>query len=176
MRTIYTGAISAYPLKFMAPWMGEYFGTLELSIPTSGEKNVYKLLGKSDEPLAYDHLVFECQARTSTSKRLVISNSFNTLMEYKVFSDLKFLSGKDVLKIEGNGSANYKITVTPPRSGKFFGSINFETEKGFYMWYSIEVVVSAPPELGVICVETRVREAMSIRVGVNNPLLTKVQY
>lgn len=159
----------------MAPWMGEYSGTLELTIPMSGEKNIYKLLGKSEEPLANDHLVFECQARTSATKRLIIPNSFNAPVEYKVYSDIKFLSGRDLLKVEGNGSANYKITMTPPRSGKFYGSINFETEKGFYVWYSIEVKASEPPELDIIHAEARVREAVSIGVGVKNPLSTKVR-
>lgn len=132
------------------------------------------MIGRSEEPLAEGHILLECQARTSATKRLNVPNLSPKAVEYRVFSDIGFLSGKESLKIDGGGHANYKASVNPPRSGTFHGTLNFETEKGFYVWFSLEVRASEPPELGVINVSSRVREAVAVEITVSNPLTTKV--
>ena len=57
------GGIVGYPLTFSPPSSGIFQGQLELTIPTTGEKNVYKLHGKGGEPVAEGHVVVECQAK-----------------------------------------------------------------------------------------------------------------
>ncbi|GMH42128.1 hypothetical protein BSKO_10047 [Bryopsis sp. KO-2023] len=159
--TVPSGLTGMYPLKFIAPWIGAYTGTLELSIGTTGEKNVYLMQGQSEEPLAEGHIVFECQARTSAVKRINVPNTSPKAVEYKIFSDIGFLSGRESVKVESNSHANYKVTISPPRSGVFHGTLNFETEKGYYVWFSMEVRASEPPEVGVIEVSTRVQFSAS---------------
>ncbi len=43
------------------------------------------------------------------------------------------------------------------RSGTFVGSLTFKTVDGQYVWYSVEVRASEPPEVGSISVEAQVR-------------------
>lgn len=56
------------------------------------------------------------------------------------------------------------------RSGVFVGSLTFKTSEGQYVWYSVEVRASEPPEVGSIRVATPVRTAVAISIPVRNPL------
>jgi hypothetical protein len=57
------GGIVGYPLKFHPPTSGIFQGQLELTIPTTGEKNIYNLQAKGGEPLAEGHIIVDCQAK-----------------------------------------------------------------------------------------------------------------
>ena len=51
---------------------GEHQAMLELTIPATGERNVYKLIGKASEPVAESHIVVECQARKPVHKQITV--------------------------------------------------------------------------------------------------------
>ncbi len=51
---------------------GDHSATLELSIPSTGEKNTYRLTGRAAEPVAESHIVLECQARTPVAKTIAV--------------------------------------------------------------------------------------------------------
>jgi hypothetical protein len=44
---------------------GQHKGQLELLIPTTGERNIYTLVGKGKEPLAEGHIIFETQVSSN---------------------------------------------------------------------------------------------------------------
>ena len=59
---------------------GKQSGTLELSIPATGEKNIYTLLGTAAEPAAECNIVIDCKVRRlpvmreGVTERLPVSN------------------------------------------------------------------------------------------------------
>jgi hypothetical protein len=59
--------------SYSCPHAGNHDGTLELSIPSTGEKNTYTLMGRAAEPLAESHIVIECRARTPASRSISVS-------------------------------------------------------------------------------------------------------
>jgi hypothetical protein len=52
----------------------------------------------------------------------------------------------------------------------YVGSLTFKAADGQYVWYSIEVRASEPPEVGTIKVQAAVRTAVAISIPVRNPL------
>jgi len=163
------GATVNYPLQFKPLQTGDHRGTLELSIPSTGEKNVYTLVGKASEPVAEGHIVVECQARKVTTKAMAVPNIVGAPVEYHVLCDLDIVSGPEAVKCSPNTATTYKLSVAPYRSGSFLGSITFLAPDGQLVWYSLEVRASEPPEIGIIDVVTQVRKAVSIRINVVNP-------
>jgi len=165
-----------YPLGFKAPWIGEYTGQLELNIQSTGETITYRLKGKADDPVAEKHVVVECQARNVTHAKIKVPNLLRTDITYKVYSDLPFISGEPDLKIGPGGSAPYTIGINAPKSGVAHGSISFTTDTGHYVWFTLELQVARPPEVGVIDVSSTVREAVAVEISLTNPLSKAVDF
>jgi hypothetical protein len=70
--TVAPGASDTYTLTFNPLSIGEHKGSLELSIPLTGEKNTYVLVGKASEPLAEGHIIIDCQARQVGQQRCIV--------------------------------------------------------------------------------------------------------
>eukprot|EP00873_Tetraselmis_striata_P026074 jgi/Tetstr1/446338/TSEL_033880.t1 len=159
-----------YELRFCAPWIGEYKGTLEMSIPSTGEMNVYSLMGRAGEPAAEGHMELECVARQSVARKLTVPNNGKGVARYRVYSDLDFVAGKETLSVESGRTREWAMSITPPRAGRFTGSITFATDQGPYVWFTLELTVSESAPVDRIEVTAAVRAAAAITVDVRNPL------
>lgn len=84
--------------------------------------------------------------------------------------DLDFMVGVPSIKVPPGMASQYKITACPQRSGTYNGTITFTTADGQFVWYTLEVRASEPPEVGTIDVRATVRTAAAVTVGVVNPL------
>jgi len=64
----------AHTVFYIRPFshVGEHKSLLELCIPSTGERNVYTLLGKAADPVAEAHIVIECQARKTAIKNIAV--------------------------------------------------------------------------------------------------------
>eukprot|EP00798_Chlamydomonas_sp_ICE-L_P015727 gene15727-21848_t len=156
------GATISYSLTFKPTTPGDQKGTLELCIPATGEKNIYALVGRVTEPLAEGNIVIQCKARTSVSRAIAVPNLIGAAVSYNVMCDLDFVSGPEKCKSASSQGTTYKMSVTPPFSGKYYGSISFVTDDGATVWYSLEANVEEPPEVGCIDVSATVLEAMAV--------------
>lgn len=150
------GGTIAYSLVFKPTNVGKHEGTLELSIPLTGEKNVYNLVGRATDPLAEGHIIIETQARKPINKAIAVPNITGQPVEYHVFCDLDCVAGPEVIKASPGQASTYRLTAAPTRSGVYLGSLTFKAADGQYVWYSIEVRASEPPEIGVIEVAAKV--------------------
>ena len=161
-----------YPLTFTPAWIGRYEGSIELTIPSTEEKSVYKLVGNADEPLAEKHVVIDAIVRKKEETVIVVPNVYGTKQEaqYTVYSDLEEICGEPTLTLRSGNKGEYKITTCSPKSGTLSGSITFTTSKGFYVWYTIELRVSAPEEAGRLQVSTQARSAVRIELSLCNPI------
>jgi hypothetical protein len=63
---------------------GTHDASLELCIPSTGERNVYRLVGKAVEPVAESHVVLEVQARRTVTKPVAVPNIIGGPTEYQV--------------------------------------------------------------------------------------------
>ncbi|KXZ50888.1 hypothetical protein GPECTOR_14g137 [Gonium pectorale] len=169
------GSTVQYPLQFKPVMPGDVKGQLELSISATGERNAYTLVGRAAEPTAEGQLVIECQARKAFTKQFNVPNIVGSSTEYKVLCDLDFMVGVPAVKVPPGMATQYKITACPQRSGTYHGIITFTTADGQYVWYTLEVRASEPPEVGVIQVAAQVRTAVAVTVAVVNPLRKELE-
>ena len=174
--TVPSNSTASYKLAFKAPWTGEYTGTLELSIASTGESISYKLKGVAEDPVAEDHKVIPCKAREETSVMLQVPNVLKKDVTYQVYTDFPFISGKRSLHVPPSGTAPYKVNINAPKSGVATGSISFTTDTGHYVWFTLELQVARPPEIGVIDVQSVVREAVAVSISLTNPLDMAVDF
>ena len=65
---------------------------------------------------------------------------------------------------------DYEFSVMCPISGIMSGSISFTDSDGFTIWYTMDVEVTAPQAESTIIVESVVRKAVSVEIGLENPL------
>ena len=91
------------------------------------------------------------------------------LVTYKVDTDLQYIFGSDVVEVPAVGG-DYEFSVMCPISGIMSGSISFTDSDGFTIWYTMDVEVTAPQAESTIIVESVVRKAVSVEIGLENPL------
>ncbi|KAG2493472.1 hypothetical protein HYH03_008289 [Edaphochlamys debaryana] len=164
------GGTVMYPLTFKPLMPGDIKGTLELAITATGERNTYTLMGRASEPTAEGSIIIECQARKPAVKQFNVPNIIGTGTEYRILCDLDFMVGVPSIKVPPGMATQYKITACPQRSGTYNGTITFTTADGQYVWYTLEVRASEPPEVATIDVSAVVRTAVSVSVSLTNPL------
>uniref|UniRef100_A0A061RIW9 Flagellar associated protein n=1 Tax=Tetraselmis sp. GSL018 TaxID=582737 RepID=A0A061RIW9_9CHLO len=128
--------------------------------------NTYALRGVSGEPVAESHIALECRARETTLCKVPVPNRSKQAHSFSVYSDLSFVSGKELVQVEAGKSKEYKMNLHPPKSGKFTGSITFASEGDFYVWHTLELTVLEAAPVDHIEVSAEVRKAVSIAVAV----------
>lgn len=164
-----------YPLTFRAPWIGEYKGRLELIVPSTGESTVFTLSAVADEPVAEGHVALECSARSVTHCVLKVPNVVGGKdVTYSVYSDLPAVRGESSLAVRGRSTAEYKMLIRPQRSGVLMGSITFTAPSGHYVWYTVELKVTAPAPVDTVDITCEVRKAVSLQIPLTNPLDRRV--
>jgi hypothetical protein len=99
-----------------------------------------------------------------------VPNITGAAVEYQVMCSLECVAGPAALKLTGVHGGSYKITAAPTRSGVYVGTLTFKTQEGQYVWYSLEVRASEPPEVGAIAVRAPVHGVTAITIRAANPL------
>ncbi|XP_048239518.1 cilia and flagella-associated protein 47-like isoform X3 [Haliotis rufescens] len=183
---------SHYPLTFKPLYEKEIQGKLVLSNTDDGTDHTFHLQGRATKPLALEHVVISCQAKSSHVHQLKIPNMTKKKLIYTVESDISFVSGQSAVSVLQSKTGTYDMVVTPKRRGVYKGIIAFvagrspvrevdsdgddvpsddETKEydGYRIWYSLELHVSPPPpertmEIGCACQKKAVLE-----VVVRNP-------
>ena len=189
--SVKAGMKESYLLTFTGPAIGEYEGTLVLKNESS-DSFEYTLKGVTETPLASEHLHFKAKARTNTrfsiflnrnnkidkveakkaaSKALADVNGGvgSRLVTYKVDTDLQYIFGSDVVEVPAVGG-DYEFSVMCPISGIMSGSISFTDSDGFTIWYTMDVEVTTPQAKSTIIVESVVRKAVSVEIGLEKSL------
>ena len=118
-----------YSLIYAPKWItNNATAQLILNNHSTGEKYVYDLICSSSEPLAKDHIVLECQAKSTVVHELQIENPYygKNNVEYKIESDLPGVNGESQIIIESTKkSETYSLSITPQCGGNIHGSISF---------------------------------------------------
>ncbi|KAG1695846.1 hypothetical protein DVH05_019184 [Phytophthora capsici] len=166
---------ATYPLTFTPSWMYHETRTFVLLNTATQQQFEFELSGYGEEPLAQDHVVLACQARSSIvySFDVFALGSDNSTQTFKVESDLRDVVGASTISIPAgtNRRVKYPLTFSPLVSGSYFGSITFTNEAtNEYLWYTVEASVSPPEPETTLEMKTCVRGAVGVEIGLNNPL------
>eukprot|EP00644_Phytophthora_capsici_P015672 jgi/Phyca11/19155/fgenesh1_pg.PHYCAscaffold_44_\ len=134
---------ATYPLTFTPSWMYHETRTFVLLNTATQQQFEFELSGYGEEPLAQDHVVLACQARSSIvySFDVFALGSDNSTQTFKVESDLRDVVGASTISIPAgtNRRVKYPLTFSPLVSGSYFGSITFTNEAtNEYLWYTVE--------------------------------------
>lgn len=166
----------SYPLTFSPKWISNERSSFTLVNPSTQQQFEFELNGYGEEPLAQDHVVISCQARTSVVHEFEVV-SFKTdphgAQHYKVESDLRDVKGAPTTSVPsaGGASVKYQLTFSPIVSGTYFGSITFTNEATKeYIWYTIEANVSPPEPETTLDMHAVVRGAIGVEISLANPL------
>lgn len=181
-KTLHVGKKSraVYVLNFTAPAMGMFEGQLSLKGTEGQDHFEYTLIGNAGKALATEHLVYQCKARHNTKFKIYLSRNNKErpkkdpepggrTVSYSVNTDLQYIFGSDVAEVPVSGG-DYEFSVMCPVSGVMSGSISFTDKEGFTIWYTLDVEVTAPMAESTIVIESQVRKACSVEIGLENPL------
>lgn len=166
---------ASYPLTFTPKWISHEKTSFVLVNPTTQQQFEFELSGIGEDPLAQDHIVLSCQARTSILHEFDVV-SFKTdppgVQNYKVESDLRDVVGAPNVTVpQTNSVAKYPLTFSPLVSGTYFGSITFTNlQTNEYIWYTIEANVSPPEPESTLEMQAVVRSAIAVEISLTNPL------
>lgn len=165
-----------YPLTFSPKWISDEKSSFTLVNPSTQQQFEFELSGYGEEPLAQDHVVLSCQARTSIVHEFEVA-SFKTdppgAQQYRVESDLRDVKGAPSVTVPAPvcSSVKYPLTFSPIVSGTYFGSITFTNEATKeYIWYTIEANVSPPEPETTLDMRAVVRGAVGVEISLANPL------
>jgi hypothetical protein len=174
--TVRSGEKAAYTLSFNPEWVSEDKAKLTLNNPQTNEKFEFDLAGQGEEPLAEDHVEVEMKARESYVQKFTVVNKSAKSIEFAVESDLQYVSGASSINVKGKSKANYELTINPLLAGTYSGQITFTSPDGKFQWYTVEINAdSAPPEQ-TLELSSFVRKAVSVEIGLENPLNTPVAF
>ncbi|KAG6954458.1 hypothetical protein JG687_00011816 [Phytophthora cactorum] len=170
---------ATYPLTFTPSWMYHETRTFVLLNTATQQQFEFELSGYGEEPLAQDHVVFSCQARTSIVHNFNVfalpGGDANAAQVFKVESDLRDVVGASTITVPAgsgsNRSVKYSLTFSPLVSGSYFGSVTFTNEAtNEYLWYTVEAFVSPPEPETTLEMRAPVRGAVGVEIGLANPL------
>ncbi|KAL4133728.1 hypothetical protein PRIC2_004045 [Phytophthora ramorum] len=175
---------ATYPLTFTPSWIYHETRTFVLVNTATQQQFEFELSGYGEEPLAQDHVVLTCQARSSIVHNFEVlalagghgSGDPNGSQVFKVESDLRDVVGASTITVPaGSGGVNrvvkYPLTFSPLVSGSYFGSVTFTNEAtNEYLWYTVEASVSPPEPETTLEMRAPVRGAVGVEIGLANPL------
>lgn len=166
---------ASYPLTFTPKWISQEKTSFVLVNPATQQQFEFELSGIGEDPLAQDHVVLSCQARTSILHEFDVM-SFKTdppgVQNFKVESDLRDVVGAPNVTVpHANSTGKYPLTFSPLVSGTYFGSITFTNlQTNEYIWYTIEANVSPPEPESTLEMRAVVRSAIAVEISLTNPL------
>jgi len=164
-------------LKFAPDWVCECSGELVITIQSTMQTFIYKLMGKGEEPLAEDKIVVNCEAKKVTKYTLNVKNDTNKLIMYRVETDMsKVLSGDANLKLLPGETGKYILTIAPLVGGIDMGSITFIDSEEHYIWYVVELHVRSPEAEEEKPMQTFVRKPIAYEFAIKNPLNEPVTF
>lgn len=118
-------AVDNFSLSFKPKWVMESKATLTLKNESTKEEYEYELKGIGEEPLAEDHVVLNCECRTTTKHQFAIKNDDNKVKKYTVWTDLQNAVGKKEIEVKPKETFMYDLEITPLLGGTYMASITF---------------------------------------------------
>eukprot|EP00981_Chlorochromonas_danica_P012362 scaffold4845_cov159-Ochromonas_danica.AAC.14 len=155
---------------------GTFEGRVLFKNVENGDTFEYALKGISEDPLAEDHLVFQCAAREKASftvqlpKIGELCSKGLSRLTFEVETDLPYVNCADIIEV-GSEGASFPVHVMCPLGGSISGMISFRDRKDTQaaVWYTVQIEITPPKEENQISVEAVVRKAAAISITLDNP-------
>ena len=170
------GEEGSYKLEYKADWVSETSAQLTLTNATTGEDYVFKLRGTADEPLAEEHVRIECQARQRVSRKFRVKNNTKNAIVYNVECDIPGISGEATIEVGPNSTGEYELFIRPLLGGEYSGAVTFIAPDGSFTWYTLEIFAEAPTCEDTLTLQSFVRKAVAVEIGLQNPLEEPIEF
>lgn len=166
------------PVTFKPDWIYKKCkAVISITNPATKEKFEFELKGKSEEPLAEDHIQFNCNVGDSYFKLITIPNNTEDRVAYTVKMDLHGLTGEEYFTVKKKSYYSYKLMMTPSLGGIYAGSITFTNEEtGNYIWYSLEMEAKGLRNIADYEVSSTVRKPAELEIEVENKHSVELDY
>ncbi|KAI8929614.1 hypothetical protein BC831DRAFT_443384 [Entophlyctis helioformis] len=172
-------SVTHYPIVFKPTKACEVSGLLSLANMQTTQRYTYFLRGCGQEPLPEDTCEVECQARDIVQETFVVRNVSDDDADFGVETDLPFVQSSlaKPIRVSAGGTAECVIKFQPKVSGSSTKCVKFVNRTdGSFVWYTVQLKVHRPPPQQVIPVASAVRKAVSVDIGLANPLQKSVEY
>jgi len=115
------GQTSSFTLCFKPTNIGRSEGKLLLVNPVTYDQYEYKLVGFTEEPIATDNLVIQCQAKKTVTQQIPVTNKTMAPITYIVETDLINPEGPRSITVPAMRTMNYELKLTPKLGGTYTG-------------------------------------------------------
>uniref|UniRef100_A0A2I3GAR7 Calponin-homology (CH) domain-containing protein n=1 Tax=Nomascus leucogenys TaxID=61853 RepID=A0A2I3GAR7_NOMLE len=121
--------IVKYPLTFEPIFECVVKGKLILQNEVDGMEHIFDIKGVGKKPLALEHITVECQVGNVTQKHITLPHFTNTVLTFKVTTDLPIVWGNPQITVYPYKEILYLIHVRPWKRGILKGTITFSTTR-----------------------------------------------
>ncbi|OHS94108.1 hypothetical protein TRFO_11380 [Tritrichomonas foetus] len=162
-----------YCLTFFSAEVGSFDGTLVINNRTKEFNSIYTLKALSQDPPAYDKLIYTIKAREKFTTKIPLP-PFSANGEVKVTSTLPVMDIPQSIKIQYLEGKPLTVTelqfdLFAVRSGYSVGTLTLtDALTGAYIWYVLEVSVDPPDPEETVHVSTITRKPIDINIPVKN--------
>ena len=182
------GEVANYILTFRGLEVDKYEGTLLLKNASTEEGDdsfEYTLKGETEEPLAEEHCMFRCAARSKETfsvpllyldRSRSMAKKGGKMQRFSVQTDIPNVIGPAEVEVRGGGQ-RYEFQFFSAKGGTFSGSIIFtDMDTGALVWYTMEILVEAPEAESTINVQAEVRRAVAVEITLDNPTAEELTF
>eukprot|EP00940_MAST-03C_sp_MAST-3C-sp2_P001239 g1239.t1 len=150
----------------------------KLSLQNKNVSFDFNLKGAGNEPLAEDHIVVACKARTQGCHKFLVRNFASESRTFNVVSDIPNVSGDSTVVVPAKSEKSYLLQFSPLVGGTYSGTVTFEDPKSktSFQWYTVEIQAESSDPEDTIKIETAVRNAASVEITLSNPLKDDVTF
>lgn len=164
-------------VNFRPEWIQKSLTTIIITNPSTREKFQYQLKGRGLDPLAEDHIKFNCDVGKSKTHNLVLDNPRGSDVTYEVKFDMHGVSGEQTFKIKGGKSYNYQLRIDPSLGGIYAGCVTFtDIDTQRFMWYSMELESKGQRNVQEYEVSSVVRKESYLEIPIENPYNESLEY
>ncbi|XP_054551875.1 cilia- and flagella-associated protein 47 [Talpa occidentalis] len=111
------GETVTYPLTFKPILECEIMGKLSLQNEVDGLKHTFEVKGIGRKPVALEHITVRCEVGIITNKPIMVPNYTNTMITYKVSSDLPIVWGNTHITVDAKNVLPYVLHICPWKRG-----------------------------------------------------------
>ena len=160
------------PFKYTiyAPRSGISVGTLTVTDPVTNNYIWYVLELHVDSPAPEEVIPVNTTVRKSVVVNIPISNTKDSQAKFSVVLSDDDLFGEKEFIVPPNGSADYKLVVSPLKAMTRNSSVYFYSEEDGEFWYSIKITAVDAPLNTIAPLSCPIGKTVSTFILVENPL------
>ncbi|KAI9203105.1 uncharacterized protein BJ171DRAFT_600257 [Polychytrium aggregatum] len=161
---------------------GRHEGSIFFPLP-DGNGMLYKLYGTAERPLPAGTITREVPCKTPYTEVISVTNWLKRPQRFRVVTEVAkadpsvILKGHDFIDVPGLLTKEYKLSFYAYREGITNAKVTFKNEQTQeYLFYNLAFKSTPPGVIGVLELNSVVRQVNSKEITLNNPLNSPVTF